>query len=264
MSIGRSASEARIAIEGGARHGGVGHDTRADRTTTKGFTSRASRSRVHRATVRQLLGVGVLGSIAAAGALSVSPDAVLEGVDALAGRPALLAVVLLALYLTRPLFAWPISALSVLLGYLFGPAAIPVALAGAVVTTLPAYLLARRLGHDAGVLSRVGDAGAVVRRTTGDLRGVIAVRLAPLPTDPVSYAAGLAEVPPRPYALGTALGEAPWVATAVLLGASMGQLAATGPAASPLLLGTAVAVALLVALSRPAYRRIAGDTVGIN
>lgn len=218
---------------------------------------------MHRATVRQLLGIGVLGSVAAAAALSVSPEAILGEMDALAGRPALLAVVLLVLYLARPLLAWPISALSVLLGYLFGPAAIPVALTGAVVTTLPAYLLARRLGHDAGLLARVGDAGAVVKRTTGDLRGVVAVRLAPLPTDPVSYAAGLAEVPLRPYALGTALGEAPWVGTAVLLGASMGQLAATGPAASPLVLGTAAAVAFLVALSRPAYRRLSGEVSGI-
>ena len=215
---------------------------------------------MHRATVRQLLGIGVLGSVAAAAALSVSPEAILGEMDALAGRPVLLAVVLLVLYLTRPLLAWPISALSILLGYLFGPGAIPVALAGAVVTTLPAYLLARHLGHDAGLLARVGDAGAVVRRTTGDLRGVIAVRLAPLPTDPVSYAAGIAEVPFRPYALGTALGEAPWVGTAVLLGASMGQLATTGPTASPLLIGTAAALALLMALSRPAYRRLAGET----
>jgi uncharacterized membrane protein YdjX (TVP38/TMEM64 family) len=214
---------------------------------------------VHRATARQLLGIGVLGSIAVAAALSTSPETILGEIDTLAGRPALLAAALPVLYLVRPLLAWPISALSVLLGYLFGPVAIPVALAGAVLTTLPAYLLARRLGHDAGLLSRVGDAGTVVRRTTGDLRGVIAVRLAPLPTDPVSYAAGLAEVPFRPYALGTALGEAPWVGTAVLLGASMGQLAATGPAASPLLLGTAAAVALLMALSRPAYRRLSGE-----
>jgi len=211
---------------------------------------------VHRATARQLLGIGVVAAVAAGVALSASPETVLGKVDVLAERPALLAAALATLYLVRPLLAWPISALSILLGYLFGPVAIPVALLGAVVTTLPAYLLARYLGHDAGLLARVGDAGETVRRTTGDLRGIVAVRLAPLPTDPVSYAAGLAGVPLRPYALGTALGEAPWVGTAVLLGASMGQLATTGLSASPLLLGTTVALALLLALSRPAYRRL--------
>ena len=214
---------------------------------------------MHRATVRQLLGIGIVAAVAAGVALSASPQAVLGKVDVLVGRPALLVAALAALYLVRPLLAWPISALSILLGYLFGPVVIPVALLGAVVTTLPAYLLARYLGHDAGLLARVGDAGETVRRTTGDLRGIVAVRLAPLPTDPVSYAAGLAGVPLRPYAAGTAIGEAPWVGTAVLLGASMGQLVTTGPSVSPLLIGTTVALALLLALSRPAYRRLSDN-----
>jgi uncharacterized membrane protein YdjX (TVP38/TMEM64 family) len=216
---------------------------------------------VHRATARQLIGIGGVAVVAAIAALAVSPDSLLTHAEALLSRPMLLAVALGLLYLSRPLLAWPISALSILLGYLFGPVAIPVALAGAVVTTLPAYLLARYLGHDAGLFARVGDVGTTVRHTTGDLRGIIAVRLAPLPTDPVSYAAGLAGVPVRPYLLGTAVGEAPWVGTAVLLGASMGQLATTGLAASPLLLGTTLALAILVALSRPAYRRLAGSSM---
>jgi len=212
---------------------------------------------VHPATVRQLVGIGVVAAVAAATAVATSPAALFEHAATLAARPALLAVALAVLYLVRPLLAWPISALSILLGYLYGPAAVPVALAGAVVTTLPAYALARYLGHDAGLLSRVGDAGSVVRATTGDLRGVAAVRLAPLPTDPVSYAAGLAGVPLRPYVAGTALGEAPWVTATVLLGASMGQLATVGLTADPLLLVTTVALAVLVALSGPAYRRLA-------
>jgi uncharacterized membrane protein YdjX (TVP38/TMEM64 family) len=212
---------------------------------------------VQRATVRQLAGIAAVAAVAATAALAVSPEALLARAETLLARPALLAVALGLLYLARPLLAWPISALSILLGYLFGPAAIPVALAGAVVTTLPAYLLARYLGHDAGLFGRIGDAGAAVRRTTGDFRGVVAVRLAPLPTDPVSYAAGLAGVPIRPYLFGTAVGEAPWVGTAVLFGASMSQLVATGPSASPLLIGTTLALAVLLALSRPAYRRLA-------
>ncbi|WP_336135570.1 TVP38/TMEM64 family protein [Natronomonas amylolytica] len=214
---------------------------------------------MNRATARQLAGIGVVVAIAGVVALSTSPSALFAHAEALAARPALLALALVGLYLVRPVLAWPISALSILLGYLFGPVAIPVALGGAVLTALPAYTLARHLGHDAGMLSRVGDAGNVVRKTTGDLRGIIAVRLAPLPTDPVSYAAGLAGVPLRPYVLGTALGESPWVVTAVLLGASMGELTAAGASADPLLLVTAVALAALLALSGPAYRRVVGN-----
>jgi uncharacterized membrane protein YdjX (TVP38/TMEM64 family) len=215
---------------------------------------------VHRATVRQLVGIAIVAGIAAAAAYASSPGAVLGAVETLTSRPLLFAFTLVGLYLARPLLAWPISALSVLLGYLFGPEAIPVALAGAVLTTLPAYLLARWFNHEVGLLARVGDAGATVRRTTGDLRGVVAVRLAPLPTDPVSYAAGIAGVPFRPYVLGTAIGEGPWVGAAVLLGASMGQLTTTGLSASPLVFATVVALALLLAVSRPAYRHLSEDT----
>jgi uncharacterized membrane protein YdjX (TVP38/TMEM64 family) len=215
---------------------------------------------VHRATVRQLAGIAVVAVIAASAAYVSSPNAVLGAVETLVARPAFLAVALAGLYLVRPLLAWPISALSVLLGYLLGPGAIPIALAGAVLTTLPAYLLARWFGHEVGFLGRIGDAGTAIRRTTGDLRGMIAVRLAPLPTDPVSYAAGVAGVPPRPYVLGTAIGEAPWVGATVLLGASMGQLTTTGVSTSPLVLATALALAVLLVVSRPAYRRLSEDT----
>lgn len=217
---------------------------------------------MHSATLRQLVGIGVVAAVAAVTAVATSPTTVLARAEGLAARPALLAVALVALYLGRPLLAWPISAISVLLGYLFGPVAIPVALTGAVLTALPAYALARYLGHDAGVLARVADAGALVRRTTGDLRGVVAARLAPLPTDPVSYAAGLAGIPLRPYVAGTAIGEAPWVVAAVLLGASAGELTTAGAAADPLLLVTTLALAVLLAVSGPAYRRLAnGDAI---
>ena len=210
-----------------------------------------------RASLRQLTGIAAVLAVAGVATLITSPEALFSGAERLAERPATFAVVMVAAYLLRPLLAWPISALSILLGYVLGPAAVPVALAGAVVTALPAYAVARYLGHDAGLLARVGDAGTAVRRTTGDLRGIVAVRLAPLPTDPVSYAAGLAGVPLRPYVVGTAVGEAPWVVAAVLLGASAGELTRAGLSADPLLVITAVALAALLALSGPAYRRVA-------
>ena len=199
-----------------------------------------------RASLRQLTGIAAVLAVAGVAALTASPEALFSSAERLAERPATFAVVMVAAYLLRPLLAWPISALSVLLGYVLGPAAVPVALAGAVVTALPAYAVARYLGHDAGLLARVGDAGT-------------AVRLAPLPTDPVSYAAGLAGVPLRPYVAGTAVGEAPWVVAAVLLGASAGELTRTGLSADPLVVVTAVALAALLALSGPAYRRVSGS-----
>jgi uncharacterized membrane protein YdjX (TVP38/TMEM64 family) len=217
---------------------------------------------VNRASRRQADGIGIVLAVAVVAALTTSPEALFDRAERLARRPVRFAIVLLALYLVRPLLAWPISALSILLGYVLGPAAVPIALAGAVVTALPAYAFARTLGHDAGFLARVGDAGGVVRHATGDLRGVIAVRVAPLPTDPVSYAAGLAGVPLLPYLAGTAVGEAPWVAAAVLLGASTGELTTAGGSPDPLLIVTTVALAALLVVSGPAYRRVADGTDG--
>jgi uncharacterized membrane protein YdjX (TVP38/TMEM64 family) len=208
---------------------------------------------VQRATRRQLFGAALFGGVVLAAALLTSPDAALERLHTLAARPLLFAPALLVGYLLRPLVAWPISALSVLLGFLYGPIAIPVALLGAVVTCTPAYLLAHRTGND-GLFARAGDAGEGFFAATGDVRGLVGLRLLPLPPDPVSYGAGLSGLSAGRFVLGTALGECPWVVAAVLLGASLETLTVEGVGAGlPLVVGLA-ALATLV-LGGPLYRR---------
>lgn len=208
-----------------------------------------------RATSRQLAGLALLGGVALVAALAFSPAEVARRVAALAARPALFAGVLLAAYLLRPFVAWPISVLSVVVGVALGPAGIPVALGGAVLTCLPPYVVARYLGHDGGFLGSVGEQGRRYFGAAGGLRGVAAARLAPLPADPVSYAAGLASVPLGPYLLGTALGELPWVAAGVLVGASAQTVTTEGLHGGPALLVGGAALAVLL-LSRPAYRYV--------
>lgn len=211
-----------------------------------------------RTTRRQAVGVATLALAAAVGAVWLSPGAVTRRLVALGDRPALFLALLAGVYLVRPVLAWPISAVSVLVGFVWGGAGIPIALAGAVVTCLPPYLLARAT-DDAGPLGRAGGYAREYVRTAGPLRGVTAARLVPLPADPVSYAAGLARVPPAPYALGTALGELPWVTAAVLVGASAESLVTAGADALPLIVGAAALAALL--LAGPAYRRLRGEPV---
>jgi uncharacterized membrane protein YdjX (TVP38/TMEM64 family) len=208
---------------------------------------------MERATARQLAGLAALGAVALAAALTFSPAGVARRVTALAADPWTFGAVLLVAYLLRPVVAWPISLLSVVVGFALGPTGVPVALGGAVLTCLPPYLLARRLGHDAGLLGTLGDHGRNYFSTTGHLRGVAAARLAPLPADPVSYTAGLARVPVGPYALGTALGEFPWVTAAVLVGASAETITTEGVHGGPALLVGATALAVLL-LSGPAYQ----------
>ncbi|WP_255148755.1 TVP38/TMEM64 family protein [Halorarius halobius] len=208
---------------------------------------------MERATARQLVGLALLGVVALTAAVALSPAAVARRVSALASEPWLFGAVLLAAYLLRPVVAWPISVLSVVVGYAVGPAGVPVALAGAVVTCVPPYLVARHVGHDAGLLGTLGDHGRGYFAAAGDVRGIVAARLAPLPADPVSYTAGLAGVRPGHYALGTAAGELPWVTAAVLVGASADTVTTEGLHGGPAVIVGATALAVLL-LSGPAYQ----------
>lgn len=207
---------------------------------------------MERATARQLAGLAGLGLVALVAALTLSPAAVARRVTALAAAPWTFAAVLGLAYLLRPVVAWPISLLSVVVGFALGVEGVPVALGGAVLTCLPPYLLARRLGHDAGLLGTLGEHGQHYFAAAGDLRGVVAARLAPLPADPVSYTAGLSGVSLGRYALGTALGELPWVTAAVLVGASAETITTEGLHGGPAVVVGATALAVLL-LSGPAY-----------
>ena len=168
-------------------------------------------------------------------------------------------VVLVGLYLARPLLAWPITALSVLVGYQYGVAVgLPVALFGAVATSLLPYAFGRYYRDRAGPLAGLVAGSERFFEAAGGLRGVIAVRLAPTPAEPVSIAAGAGRVALPAFVVGTAVGELPWTVAAVLAGHSLSRLTLAGVGAvSPWLLvaGLAGAAALLAA---PAYRWLAG------
>lgn len=162
---------------------------------------------------------------------------------------------LAGLYLLRPLLAWPITALSVLVGYRYGVAVgLPVALAGAVATSLVPYAVGRYYRDRPGPFAWAVAGSQRFFRATGGLRGVVAARLAPTPAEPVSVAAGAGRVSLPAFALGTALGELPWTAAAVLAGHSLSRLSlADAPAVSPWLLAAALLAAALL-LAGPAYR----------
>lgn len=204
----------------------------------------------------QLAGGLALGITGLVGLFVVTPERALSSLTALSDRPLLFGGLLLVLYGGRSLVLWPISALSLLVGFVYGPAlGIPIALAGAVYTCLPPYLLARYAPREHGPTARLHAIGCSVVGVTGSFRGLVAARLIPLPADGVSYAAGLSDVSLGRYALGTALGETPWVVATVVAGASMRAFALEEAGqALPLLVGaTCLGVVLL---SGPVYRQL--------
>lgn len=162
--------------------------------------------------------------------------------------------VLVGLYLLRPALAWPISAISVLVGFRYGlGVGLPVALAGVVLTSLIPFAVARRYRPEAGWAGRLAAGSERFFDGAGSLRGVVAARLAPTPAEVVSAAAGVSGVSTGAFVIGTLLGELPWTLAAVLVGHSMRRFRPGATVLDPwLAVGGALAAVLV--LAGPTYR----------
>lgn len=221
----------------------------------------SSHNVMNRATRRQLTGVAALVGLAAVAALVLSPARIIGELEHLATHPLQFALALTLVYLARPFLFWPVSAIAVVLGYLYGPAiALPIALVGAGLTGLPPFAIARWASSDAGVLSVLAEPARDLVGVVGQVRGVIAARLAPVPGDVVSYGAGLSEVSLGAFLLGTVVGEIPWAVVAVIAGDSMRTLTVSGFRPDPALVVAIAALAVLV-LGGPVYRHVRGEPI---
>jgi uncharacterized membrane protein YdjX (TVP38/TMEM64 family) len=203
-------------------------------------------------------GSGVLLVLLVAGGLLLSPDVVIKRLGTFLSSP-FFPLFLVGIYLVRSLVALPVTALAVLVGFNYGLlVGFPVALAGSVMSTYVPYALARYTEFGSGLIEQAEDVAYDFFDATGDLRGVITVRIAPVPAQTTSVAAGAAPIPTRTYLLGTAVGEIPSVGAAVIIGTSLHRLTVPDVSSSPwLIAGTAVAT--LVLLAGPAYSLLTGD-----
>jgi|AntDeeMinimDraft_4_1070355.scaffolds.fasta_scaffold00015_135 uncharacterized membrane protein YdjX (TVP38/TMEM64 family) len=192
-------------------------------------------------------------------AVLTSKTAVLGAVETLAADPLLFGGAVVLLYLFRPLVLWPTTLVAVAVGYGFGIAlGFPVALAGAVLTSVPAFYAGRWVaaGWNCGVVARLATAGSRFFDATGDFRGVVAGRLAPVPADAVSAAAGMGNVRLRVLAGGVLLGELPWTMAAVILGSSLHTISTAGLGGVGTRLGIITTLAAMVLLAGPAYEHL--------
>lgn len=211
---------------------------------------------------RELLGAALLGTVAV-GAVLTSPGRALEMLAGLGNRPLQFAAVLAVVYLLRPLVAWPVVAVSAVAGFVLGPlAGVVVASVGVALTSLPPYLAAQWFGTGTGVTARLGRHGRTYFRAAGDVRGIVAARFVPLPSDAVSVAAGLSEVGVGAFLAGTVVGELPWTVAAVLVGASAREVQVGGLSSVGLPLAVATTLAAAALLAGPAYRAFDGARAG--
>jgi len=213
---------------------------------------------------RALVGLAVVAAVVVA-SFAVSPSATLAALSAVVDDPVLFGVALVVCYLLRPLVAWPTTLVAVVVGYGYGvPLGVPVGLAGAVLTSMPAFAAGRYFGDgDGNPLSWVApgerflDAAGEYFETAGDFRGVAAARLAPLPADAVTATAGMTGVSLPAFVAATLVGELPWTIAAVLVGSSLSSLSMHGVAAVDARLVVGLAVAAGLVLAGPMYRRVA-------
>jgi uncharacterized membrane protein YdjX (TVP38/TMEM64 family) len=140
-------------------------------------------------------------------------------------------------------------------GLLFG---VPIALGLSVVSTYVPYAITRYTDFESKLLRQAEDVADDFFDATGDLRGVITARIAPVPAQTTSVAAGAAPVSTRDYMLGTAIGEIPWMVAAVTIGTSLHRLTVTDVSFNPWLIAGTV-VATLVLLAGPAYKFLTDD-----
>ena len=207
--------------------------------------------------IRTVVGVSLLLTILSA-ALLVGPERAMATL-AVAAESRWFLPALFTLYLLRPLLGWPHSPFPLAVGFVLGVTlGTVVALVGAVLTALPPYLIGRWLGTDSGPFGRASEHARRFAEGAGSLRTVVAARLTPLPIDLVSYGAGVARVRPRPYVLGTFLGEVPWIAAFVAVGAGADSLTAadlSAPGLVPLALLAAVGALIL---AKPLWRVVRG------
>lgn len=216
---------------------------------------------VYRPERRTVAGLLVLAAVVV-GALTVSPDRATALATRVAGDPVLFGLLVAALYCCRPLFAWPTTLLSLLVGAGFGVVVgVPVALAGIAVTTVPTFLATRYF--EAGRrLPRAERLGSEYFDRVGPLRGVVAGRLVPIPSDVLTCGAAMAGIRLRTMIAGTVVGEVPWTVAAVVVGASAERVATAGLDGIGLRLGVATTLAGLALLAGPAYAVLTDDVPG--
>ncbi|MGM0397857.1 MAG: TVP38/TMEM64 family protein [Halobacteriota archaeon] len=202
---------------------------------------------------RRGVGIGLLALALLALATTVGPATVGPSLRRAATSP-WFPLVLLALYSVRPFLGWPVMALSALVGFRFGVlVGVPIALLGAAYTSLVPYAAGRLVPDSDGLLGRFTGGSHVYFHRTGGLRGLVAARLAPLPAEPVSAAAGAGGVSLPAFVLGTVTGELPWTIAAVSIGHSMTVFAVGDVTVDWWLVGIGLA-GTIVLLAGPVYR----------
>lgn len=166
-------------------------------------------------------------------------------------------VLLLLLFLVRPVTLLPVTVVTAFSGFLLGPLlGFATATLAVTATSLIPYLFTRA-ARGTRRTSLPAEEGWRRTLATHPFEAVLAARLAMMPGDLVNVASGLLRVPMPTFLVATALGGAPGVTIGVLAGASLhGAFRFEGVQVdAPLLLASAGVMVLSLIVSRVLARR---------
>lgn len=207
------------------------------------------------ARLRGALGIALFVAIVLA-TVVLGPDRAIATLIELGDSPWLLPL-LFGLYLVRPFIGWPHSPFPVAAGFYFGfVGGSVVAFVGLALTSVPPFAVGRYLSGEEGALSRVGDLGERLTDATGEARAIASARLLPIPADVISYGAGVAEVRTRAFALGTFVGDLPWLFGLVFVGTQVETFATEGFDALPTEAVVLLALIGLLLVGKPLYKSL--------
>ena len=140
-------------------------------------------------------------------------------------------VVLLSIFMLRPLLLLPITILNAFAGFLFGPV---LGLAYAVIATLLSSAVAYGVARFLRVQPKEGGSGFIDNLRSRSFETVLIGRLIFLPGDLINYAAGFLRISFVAFMLATAIGGLPGLMVSVLAGASIeGQFSFQGLSIKP-------------------------------
>lgn len=165
------------------------------------------------------------------------------------------------LYVVGPLLFFPATILSLLGGFVFGPAGIIYTIIGSNASAMVAYGIGRYFGR--GILDHPGKTGVFERYTRrirdNSFETVLIMHLIFLPYELVNYTCGFLQIGWKPFLAGTALGSVVATISIVMLGASFGsaaELVAGDIHLNPTMLFTSfLLIAFSITLSRIIKRR---------
>lgn len=186
--------------------------------------------------------------------VTVNPLSIFQKVATLSGVPLL--VLLLILYLVRPVLSLPGSFIVIFIGFKFDVVTgFPIAVIGSIITAIPIFLFARFSVRTWSIVERIAASAQEFANEVDDFRGVFGAVLLPLPADPVSYSAGIADVPFLTFISAKAIAEIPYLVLYLSVGDSMQQLTFQSIGLQPIVLVLG-AIGLLVLLSQPLLYRL--------